>query len=652
MPGTGPPCGGAERVIAMRRTGVIVALSALLGMSVGGVTAAPALAGGAVAGVRALAGSASPQAVGSFRWRRCADPSLRQVHAQCALLPVPLDYRNPAGPQIKIAVSRIRHTSHNYQGVLVTNIGGPGVSGLGFPAYLIGQFKAEHLDAAASGYDWIGFDPRGVGSSVPAITCDPNYFSPDRRSYTPRTRPVLRYWKARTADYAADCTKHGAAQTALLRHITTADTARDIDAIRRALGAAQITYFAPSYGTYLGQVYATLFPTHVRRMVLDSSVDPRRVWYQATLSQDIPSNRNAKIWFRWIAKNHRVYRLGRTERAVQRRWYAEKARLAGHPALGKVGPDEWTDIFVFAAIFQPFWPDLGSAFADWAHGHGTAAGKNLVALYRAVDGPGNDNFFAAFSAVQCTDAPWPHHWARWNRDARRLNRAAPFFTWYNAWFTAPCLYWKAPAHTPVTVNGTRIKSALLIDETLDASTPFSGSLEVRRLFPHAVLIAVPGGPSHGHALSGNMCVDRTIARYLQHGTLPPRKPHARWDKTCQPLPPPTPGTSAPAKLPASTSRPPLSHGLSAWTSSIRVPLSKAATVRYVFVVTGPGNQEVDHHADLTKSGYPRTSRGGDRHEARWSDRGARRAPGHGRTGGSLPGPGPARQMAGLPDSVH
>jgi len=96
----------------------------------------------------------------------------------------------------------------------VTNVGGPGASGLGFPAYLVGQFKAEHLGTAASGYDWIGFDPRGVGSSVPAITCDPNYFSPGRRDYNPRTKAVLRYWQARTADYAADCAEHGSAQTA------------------------------------------------------------------------------------------------------------------------------------------------------------------------------------------------------------------------------------------------------------------------------------------------------------------------------------------------------------------------------------------------------------------------------------------------------
>jgi pimeloyl-ACP methyl ester carboxylesterase len=536
----------------MRRAGVIVALGALLGTSGGGVTAAPALAGGVGSDLPAPAAPVPP---GSIHWGKCADPVLQRAHASCALLPVPLDYSNPAGPHIKIAISRIQHTSPNYQGVILTNPGGPGGSGLNLNAlYLIPALKAEHLGAAAAGYDWIGFDPRGVGSSVPALTCDPNYLGPDRQNYTPTTRAILAYWKARSADYAADCATRSAAQTALLGHMTTPDTARDMDSIRRVLGQRQISYYGFSSGTYLGQVYATLFPSHVRRLILDSNVDPRQTVYQANLSSVIPYNRNLKIWFGWLAKYHKVYRLGRTERAVEHRWYAEKARLVTHPALGQIGPDEWTDIFLFAPFFQSFWIPLGSAFADWAHTHGTKAGKNLAALYQAIDLPGNDNFFAAFNAIQCTDAPWPS-WARWSRDARRLNRVAPFFAWANVWGQAPCLYWKAPAHTPVTVNGSRIKSALLIDETLDAGTPFFGSLEVRKLFPHSVLIAVPGGTSHANSLSGNLCVDTTIARYLEHGTLPPRKPHARWDKTCPPLPQPVPTPPTQAQLPASSLTP-------------------------------------------------------------------------------------------------
>jgi pimeloyl-ACP methyl ester carboxylesterase len=279
------------------------------------------LAGGAGASVPAVAAASAPQSAGagSIHWGACSDPSLHSVGARCALLPVPLNYSHPAGPKIKIAVSLIRHTStaRNYQGVILTNPGGPGGSGLNLNVFLIQALDAEHLRAAAADYDWIGFDPRGVGSSDPALTCEPNYFSPDRKNYNPTTKTILSYWLTRSAGYAAACKAHSAAQAALLDNMTTADSARDMDSIRQALGKSQITYYGFSYGTYLGQVYATLFPHHVKRLILDSNIDPRSVWYKANLNQDAPFNRNVDIWFGWIAKYHKVYHLGSTERAVR-----------------------------------------------------------------------------------------------------------------------------------------------------------------------------------------------------------------------------------------------------------------------------------------------------------------------------------------------
>jgi pimeloyl-ACP methyl ester carboxylesterase len=104
--------------------------------------------------------------------------------------------------------------------------------------------------------------------------------------------------------------------------MTTVDSARDMDSIRAALGQNKISYYGFSYGTYLGQVYSTLFPSHVRRLIMDSNVDPRKVWYQANLDQDIAFNRNIKIWFGWLAQHHSFYHLGNTEKAVEHRWYA------------------------------------------------------------------------------------------------------------------------------------------------------------------------------------------------------------------------------------------------------------------------------------------------------------------------------------------
>jgi pimeloyl-ACP methyl ester carboxylesterase len=537
---------------------------------VAAAAAVDVLAGRLAAAAPAVAGVLAPRTVKALTWGKCAETDLQQAGAQCAMMTVPLNYSDPQGPTIQIAVSRIRHTSSaaRYQGVILTNPGGPGGGGLDLNVFLLQVLQAEGSaadKAAIADYDWIGFDPRGVGSSVPALTCAPFYFSGDRENYNPRTEQILHYWLSRSARYDQKCETHSAAQAALLTNMTTVDTVMDMDSIRQALGQHRITYYGFSYGTYLGQVYSTLFPSRVRRLVMDSNVDPRHVWYQANLNQDIAFNRNIKIWFGWLAQHHSFFHVGQTEHAVESRFYQEKARLFNHPIRGLVGPDEWLDAFLLPAYYQQTWVDWGEAFANWAHTHGRKAGNAIVTLYREVDTPGDDNAFAVYNAVQCTDVQWPTSWAVWSRDNHRINRIAPFATWLNAWYNAPCLDWPAPAsrQTPMQIDGTGISNALLIDETLDAATPFGGSLEVRRLFPHSVLLAEPGGTSHANSLAGNLCVDNTIARYLADGTLPTRKPHAKWDKTCKPLPRPVPPAQASTNDPASAILPlaPQLHGV-------------------------------------------------------------------------------------------
>ncbi|MBV9534406.1 MAG: alpha/beta fold hydrolase [Solirubrobacterales bacterium] len=485
--------------------------------------------------------------VSAIRWGPCSDPNLKSLHAQCGFLSVPLNYSKPHGRKIQLAVSRIRHTSKHYQGIILTNPGGPGGSGLNLNAFLIPVLKHEGFTKAAAGYDWIGFDPRGVGSSKPAISCKPNYFHPDRPYYVPQTKRLLHYWLASSKSYAKACASRSSLQTALLHHMTTRDVAKDLDSIRKALGQSKLTYYGFSYGTYLGQVYSTMFPSHVRRIIMDSNVDPRHVWYKANLEQDLAFNRNENIWFGWLAKYHKVYHLGSTEKAVQKLFYATEQRLRKHPAAGKVGPDEWVDAFLLAGYYEQTWLQLGHVFSAWINHHNA---KPLIAAYKSSDTPGNDNSYAVYDAVQCTDVQWPTAWSKWSKDNSRIYRKAPLETWGNAWFNAPCIYWPAPASHPTKVNGRGIKSALLIDETLDAATPFDGSLYVRKLFPHSVLLAEPGGTTHADSLSGNLCVDGTIARYLTSGKLPPRKPNAKWDKTCKPLPRPVPGAAAQLRAPS------------------------------------------------------------------------------------------------------
>jgi len=511
-----------------------VALGAMLGMVFGGLATLPASASAKPA-VRSAA--AAPAA--AIKWGKCSNATLQSRHAQCGFVTAPLDYSKPSGATIKLAVSRVVHTVPNaqYQGPMLVNPGGPGGSGLIYS--ILGEFVPKHAGAA---YDWIGFDPRGVGSSQPSISCLPNYMAGPRPPYRPTSDAILDAWLKRSKSYATACGKD---QPALLEHMKTTDAARDMDTIRKALGADQINYYGFSYGTYLGQVYSTLFPTRVRRIVLDSNVDPRNVWYEANLNQDTAFERNVGIWFAWLAKYDNVYHLGKTEDAVRALFFEQENSLIDHPIGGVVGPDEWDDIFLQAPYYQSTWLDLGKLFSNWVANHKPGP---MVAAYKGTEAPGDDNGFAVYNSVQCSDVQWPQKWSTWSEDNWRTDRVAPFLTWNNAWFNAPCLYWPAAAGKPTDVHGGNM--ALLIDETLDAATPYEGSLQVRKLFPKSSLLAEPGGTTHADSLFGNACVDNTIARYLADGTLPARKAGNGPDATCKPLPVPVPkaGTNGSAQV--------------------------------------------------------------------------------------------------------
>ena len=521
----------------MKRLAAGIAVTALV---IGGLTTA---AQGAEAhrsqpAVQAQARPAHGFVPHRIKWGRCKDATLRQHHAQCGFLTVPLDYAKPRGAKIQLAVSRIQHTTKRYQGVMLVNPGGPGGSGL-----VLSVLRDFVPGRSAKTYDWIGFDPRGVGSSRPSLTCIGSYSHFDRPPYVPRTRRLMQVWLRRSHNYANACARSKAAR--LLDHVRSVDTVRDMESLRKALGRQRINYYGFSYGTYLGQLYATLHPQRVRRFVLDSNVDPRTVWYQANLDQDVAFDRNVNIYFGWLAKHHSVYHLGSNARAIRQRFYRELRILAQHPAGGRIGPDELTDVFTDAGYYVYDWEAIAKAYARMLH---TGRAGLMAQLTRFVDpvGPGADNGYAMYLATECTDAQWPG-WRKQVADDRRIHRRHPFLTWSNAWFNAPCSFWHAPSGHPIHITGHSVTApVLLIDETLDAATPFEGSLEVRSRFPTASLIEGVNGTTHAGSLSGVSCVDNAISKYLGNGTVPPRKPGRRSDKKCPPVPRPNPTGQHPA----------------------------------------------------------------------------------------------------------
>jgi pimeloyl-ACP methyl ester carboxylesterase len=460
-------------------------------------------------------------------WHRCSSGVL--VSAECATVAVPLDWNHPKGATIHLAVSRVRHTTTPYEGPILVNPGGPGVSGL-----RLATLGSEVPGGVGERYDWIGFDPRGVGASRPRISCIRDYGNGPKPPYGPPTQQTIATWLARAKGYAAACAKNGP----LLDHLTTEDSAKDLEYLRLALRAPAISYYGYSYGTYLGQVYATLFPSRIRRMVLDSNVDPRRVWYRANLDQDAAFQTTIEAWFRWVARADSTYHLGGTALAVEQRYAAVAAELRQHPADGVLGPDELSDTVLEAGYDAAWWPELAQALAEEVS---LGDPGRLVHDWRSINEPTDDNGYAVYLAVDCTDAAWPADWATWQRDSARVDARATFETWPNTWFNAPCLAWPAKPHRPVPIDGGSAPPALLIDETLDAATPYGGSLEVRARFPRARLLAEPGGTTHADSLSGNSCVDGAVGRYLGSGTLPDRRPGRTADLTCPPLPAPSPG---------------------------------------------------------------------------------------------------------------
>jgi pimeloyl-ACP methyl ester carboxylesterase len=302
----------------------------------------------------------SPTATAStgIAWGTCTDRVLVEAGAECGHLSVPLDHANLAGAQVQIAVSRVKHKvpSERYQGVLITVPGGPGGSGLAFTT-----LGSKAPGRAAEAYDWVSFDPRGVGASKPALSCDPSYMTYNRSHYVPQDRQDEAAWLTRTRKYAQDCAAKN--DRALLANVKTTDTARDIDLIRTALGVRQVSLYAVSYGTYVSQVYSTLFPSRVRRLVMDSSVDPRDVFYQVNLNQNIAMNRNLRAWMDWVAQYDSVCHLGTAPAQVRRTYDSQLRQLAATPAGGVIGPAEMSDAFIPAEYSQANWTTVADAFS-------------------------------------------------------------------------------------------------------------------------------------------------------------------------------------------------------------------------------------------------------------------------------------------------
>ncbi|SOB85913.1 Pimeloyl-ACP methyl ester carboxylesterase [Streptomyces sp. 1331.2] len=496
--------------------------SRLLGMPKNTITAAAATAAAALA-VTALtalpaAADAPNPAKDRLAWSACegkADP--RQ---QCATVTVPLDYRDPHGEQITLAISRIPAAKPSLRhGVLLTIPGGPGGSGLDIPGNAAKRLPQSVLDR----FDLVGFDPRGVGRSTP-VSCELD------RSDLAMVK--LRPWPA--ADGSIDgnlAYEHRIAETCarnggpVLRSISTANEARDIDSLRRALGERRLSAWGTSYGTYAGAVYATMFPERTDRIVLDSNdnPDPTRVernWL-AAFGQGVEDR--FPDFATWASAPGNPDRVADTPEEVRPLFLDLATRLDRTPLPWPgADPAELNGNVLRETMLQSLYAD--AKFPDLARLMLAGLGRRPLPAPAALPEqavPAVQNTVAVSVGTLCNDVTWPADPAGYAKDVA-ADRAAHPLTAGMPVNVMPCAFWPfAPAEPAVPVTDRGPANVLLAQNLRDVATPYRGALKLRAAFgDRARMVTVDSGGHDVYRANGNACGDAVVTDYLVTGRRP------------------------------------------------------------------------------------------------------------------------------------
>jgi pimeloyl-ACP methyl ester carboxylesterase len=464
---------------------VLVAAASVLGT--GPASAAPA------------DGALAPYTRQSVHWKRC--PDQEDAALKCATIKVPLDYRKPRGRTIRLAISRIATSVHaKHRGILLFNPGGPGGGGLEMPTYM----RRELPRSVTEQFDLIGFDPRGVGASTP-VTCglangDPVLSGP----YRPAT---FREDVAKARAVARKCARHAG----VLAHITTRNTARDMDVIRAVLGEKKLSYLGYSYGTYLGAVYTQLFPG--------------RAWA-------VGSKPAFDRFTSWTAARDATYHLGATPDAVAGTFWGI-VRLADSKPVDGMNGDSIREIFRYE-VFSP--KDAAEQLVSLKNAaQGKPADPALAPLRREVPRnrfavPADDNGDAVFLSIICNDVTnWPRDPEQYRRDAIRDKELYPLAGDMTSNIT-PCAFWSIP-HTETSSTVRNSTGALVVQNEWDSQTPSFTGIGLHRALRGSRLVFVAGGEGHGvYSKQGDKCAYAAVNAYLTTGRLPAR------DVTCRAAP--------------------------------------------------------------------------------------------------------------------
>ncbi|TLW94779.1 alpha/beta fold hydrolase [Saccharomonospora piscinae] len=545
------------RTVRRPRRGARVALAS-------GVTVTLALGFGVVAnaGENALAAFHTQE----LQWQQCEEPQPlppseqpdrgvivdpwkgQYKHMECATVLVPLNYEEPDEGRLHIEISRIKAKDRTQrQGVLLLNPGGPGAGGLTMPL----QTRETEL---ADSFDQIGFDPRGTGRST-ALLCER---VEDVRPRT--TRPDDEQFAAYTSYARAKedaCERGGGG---IRPYINTANTARDMDVIRAALGEPKINYVGYSYGTYLGAVYGSLFPERLNRSVLDSSIHPDWMWREQALQQSVGVRFNVEQWAAWVGDRDDTYHLGASQEEVLATTEALAAELAEKSVELERPEDDWylpwPDEFdrdrldwllALATQQRPMWDVTAEVIAevrDAAEQDTTLSRDTTAAVSRVLADDGIPKVDpGVYHTVTC-EADWPSELATYYDDMRRYRERYPYRDGNGSGVigAAPtnCTFRSfTPPEPLVTLERDGYPTGVVIQGDGDPATQYAGGPAMADTLNHQ-LISVRDSGAHGH-FGINACVTEQVNDYLLHGVLPPSRSECAADPR-----PDVPADDAPA----------------------------------------------------------------------------------------------------------
>jgi len=512
-------------------------LAAVAGVCLGvGAGAVPAAALPAAGPAPAASSKASvPKGLESFygqkvEWYDCVatagvEKSAEKTGFQCAKVTVPLDYSQPDGQTIEIAMKKHLATGSVRQGTLFMNPGGPGGSGVDN----VGAMATTTFAGVQSAYDIIGFDPRGVGSST-AITCSTDAEAKAMEGVSPvdaAGAPVAFEKRAtvmseRFKQLEADCASR-TKPTELLDHVDTVSVARDLDILRALSGDQKLNYAGFSYGTYLGATYAELFPANTGRLVLDGALDPSLSYSERRQGQARGFERALRNYVAWCQSGQSCPLTGGTDAGVQQIGdvftSANQSPVPSSDPNRPVTGEEMKRIVGFILYFpESSWSAVSEALAQVINEHDASAFRAMadqIAAQPQVNAGAN-------IGINCLDYRVEGNMATWTAQSKELERIAPRFATVTEAGDLGCQAWGHTGTQPSkALHAKGAAPILVIGTTGDPATPHEWAVALADQLESGQLLTWEG---NGHVAYSNPghgpCVTQAVDTYLLTGTMP------------------------------------------------------------------------------------------------------------------------------------